>query len=154
MGGLWRNFQGFTTKAGTDLVGLGVTSISSYDDAFSQNVKDLGAYGAAVESGGTAAHRGMWLTEDDRIRRAAIQQIMCAYRLDPGRLGEEFGIDAADYLREGLARLAPLEADGLIRREGDGFSLTSAGRVFVRNVCMAFDAHLTRSEKPVFSRTI
>ena len=33
-GRLWRNFQGFTTKSGTDLVGLGVTSIGQVAGAF------------------------------------------------------------------------------------------------------------------------
>jgi len=155
-GGLWRNFQGFTTKSGTDLVGTGMTSIASLDDAFAQSEKGLTEYQQRIESGGLTTVRGMDLSDDDRLRRDVIQDIMCTYRFDPERTSQQFGIDAETYFAEALAALAPMEADGIIVREGTGFALTSRGRVFVRNVCMAFDAHLDSKpgDKPVFSRTI
>ncbi len=155
-GALWRNFQGFTTKSGTDLIGLGVTSIGSFDDAFVQCDKDLGAWSATVRDGGLPAKRGMWLSDDDRIRRDVIQDVMCRYRFDPAAIAARTGIDPLTYFADALDGIAPLEADGMLVREpGGGFALTSRGRVFVRNVCMLFDAHLDPdAERPVFSRTV
>jgi len=156
-GDLWRNFQGFTTKSGTDLVGMGVTSIGSFDDAFSQNVKEMGAWSERIDAGEHATQKGMWLSDDDRIRRDVIQDVMCRYRFDADEVGARAGIDARDYFADVIAGFPALEADGMLVTDGrGGFELTSRGRLFVRNICMPFDAHLgdPSADKPVFSRTV
>lgn len=153
-GRLWRNFQGFTTKSGTDLVGLGVTSIGQVAGAFVQNEKDLEAWSAAIRKGSLAATKGLWISEDDLLRQRVIHEIMCNYRLSKGALAREFGIDFDRHFADEVARLAPLAEDGMIRLTDDGFELTSWGRVFVRNVCMTFDAHLPKPGQRAFSRTL
>lgn len=153
-GALWRNFQGFTTKAGTDLVGLGVTSISSVADTFAQNAKDLPDWQASSHRGELPIRKGLVLTEDDKLRREVIHRIMCTYRLDFREVEREFGIDFDAYFADARERLRELAADGMVDLTPDGFALTSWGRVFVRNVCMVFDAHLPKAERPVFSRTV
>jgi oxygen-independent coproporphyrinogen-3 oxidase len=156
-GGLWRNFQGFTTKRGTDVLGLGVTSISSFDDAFAQNAKDLHDWENAVRAGELPTHKGMVLSDDDRLRREIIQRIMCTYRLGFREVEREFGIDFAARFPDATERLRAATEDGLVTLGDDGFELTSWGRVFVRNVCMAFDAYLGPPEKAGarrFSRTV
>ena len=153
-GRLWRNFQGFTTKDGTDLVGLGVTSIGQVAGAFAQNEKDLGAWSARVRAGGLATTKGLWIGDDDLVRQRIIHQIMCTYRLAKSEIEREFGIDFDARFADELERLAPLEEDGMIVRTKDGFELTSWGRVFVRNVCMVFDAHLPQPGQRAFSRTL
>ncbi len=153
-GKLWRNFQGFTTKSGTDLVGLGVTSIGSIAGAFAQNEKELDAYGEAVTAGRLPTTKGMWLSEDDLVRQRIIHQVMCTYRLSKSEIAAEFGVPFDQRFADELARLEPLERDGMIVRTDDGFELTSWGRVFVRNVCMVFDAHLPAPGQRVFSRTL
>lgn len=153
-GRLWRNFQGFTTKSGTDLVGLGVTSIGQLAGAFAQNEKNLIAWGKRVREGGLAVTKGLWISDDDLLRQNVIHQIMCKYRLAKSEIEAEFGIDFDERFANELERLAPLEKDGMIRRTDDGFELTSWGRVFVRNVCMVFDAHLPQPGHRAFSRTL
>jgi oxygen-independent coproporphyrinogen-3 oxidase len=153
-GRLWRNFQGFTTKAGTDLVGLGVTSIGQVAGAFAQNEKDLRRWGDAVRAGALPTVKGLWMTDDDRIRARIIHRIMCSYGLAKSAIEHEFGIDFDARFADELARLQPLVDDGMIERTADGFDLTSWGRVFVRNVCMVFDAHLPSPGKRAFSRTL
>jgi oxygen-independent coproporphyrinogen III oxidase len=152
-GRLWRNFQGFTTKSGTDLVGLGVTSIGQVAGAFAQNEKDLGRWSHAVRKG-LATTKGLWIGDDDLVRQRIIHQIMCSYRLSKSEIAAEFGIDFDSRFADELSRLAPLEEDGMIERTDDGFDLTSWGRVFVRNVCMVFDAHLPQPGARAFSRTL
>ena len=52
-GNLHRNFQGYTTKGGCDLLGLGVSSISAIGNSFSQNTKDLQDYYKAIDTAST-----------------------------------------------------------------------------------------------------
>ena len=153
-GRLWRNFQGFTTKSGTDLVGLGVTSIGQVAGAFAQNEKNLIGWGARVRSTGLSTTKGLWISDDDKIRARIIHQIMCGYRLAKSEIEREFDIDFDVRYGDALARLGPLAADGMIELNDDGFELTSWGRVFVRNVCMLFDAHLPQPGQRAFSRTL
>jgi oxygen-independent coproporphyrinogen-3 oxidase len=153
-GKLWRNFQGFTTKAGTDLVGLGVTSIGQVGGAYAQNEKEIPDYSEAVREGRLATTKGLWLTEDDLLRQRIIHQLMCRYLLSKSEIEREFGIDFDVRFAKEMAAVAPLERDGLIEPSEDGFALTSFGRVFVRNVCMVFDAHLPETGKRAYSRTI
>ena len=153
-GKLWRNFQGFTTKSGTDLVGLGVTSIGQVAGAFAQNEKNLIAWGARVRDGGLSTTKGLWISDDDQIRARIIHQIMCGYRLAKSEIEREFDVDFDERYGDAMSRLGPLVADGMIELTDDGFTLTSWGRVFVRNVCMLFDAHLPQPGKRAFSRTL
>jgi oxygen-independent coproporphyrinogen-3 oxidase len=153
-GRLWRNFQGFTTKSGTDLVGLGVTSIGQVDGSFAQNEKDVGAWAARVRAGGLATTKGMRIGDDDLVRQRIIHQVMCKYRLAKSEIEREFGIDFDARFGDAMERLGPLVDDGMVVPTGDGFELTSWGRVFVRNVCMLFDAHLPQPGQRAFSRTL
>lgn len=153
-GKLWRNFQGFTTKSGTDLVGLGVTSIGQVAGAFAQNEKDLGRWGARVRGSGLATTKGMWIADDDLVRQRIIHQVMCNYRLSKSAIEREFGIDFDARYGDAMERLGPLVDDGMVVPTDDGFELTSWGRVFVRNVCMLFDAHLPQPGQRAFSRTL
>ena len=156
-GGLWRNFQGFTTKSGTDLLGFGVTSIGSVADTFAQNAKELSDWQGDVCRGELPIRKGMVLSEDDKLRRDVIHRIMCSYGLDFAEVERDFGIVFDTYFPGVKARLAELAADGVIDLDATGFVLTSWGRVFVRNVCMAFDAYLPAPDsgaKPMYSRTV
>lgn len=142
---LGRNFQGYTVRAAPDVVALGASSISDVGGAYAQNVRNLPRYYERVRAGRLATERGLRLSEEDRRRRAIITELMCHFEVD---LGEQ----AHRYAHE-LERLAPLEEDGLVRREGSRVRVTPLGRLFVRNVAMAFDAYLA-SGSGRFSRTV
>jgi oxygen-independent coproporphyrinogen-3 oxidase len=152
---LHRNFQGYTTKAGCDLLGLGVSSISGLDRAYAQNHRDLEGYSAAVGRGELPVMRGVRLGDDDVVRRAAISRILCHCVLVKGEFESEFGIRFDDYFAPELARLRELERDGLVRLEPDALRVTTLGRIFLRNVGMVFDRYLARpKDGPVFSKTL
>src|SRR5579871_6112492 len=74
---LHRNFQGYTTKAGADLYGMGVSAISGMEDSYAQNYRELPRYTEAVERRGIATIRGYRLSEDDLLRRTVISRILC-----------------------------------------------------------------------------
>lgn len=154
---LHRNFQGYTTKAGADLYGMGVSAISGIGSAYAQNYRDVAGYTEAVGRHGLATMRGYRLTEDDRIRRAVISRLLCHAVLPLRELEQEFGCRFDEYFADELRRLEPFAADGLIRFEGDEIRVTMLGRIFIRNVAMVFDPYLDKQEltgRPLFSKTL
>ena len=74
---LHRNFQGYTTKAGADLYGMGVSAISGFAGAYAQSYREIPAYADAVARRGIGTMRGYRLTDDDRLRRAVISRLLC-----------------------------------------------------------------------------
>ena len=114
---LHRNFQGYTTKAGADLLGLGVSSISGIDRTYAQNRRDLKEYYAAIERHELPIMRGIGLSDDDVIRRAVISRLLCHCVLHKEEVESEFGIRFDEYFADELARLESLQTDGLVTSE-------------------------------------
>lgn len=144
-GRLQRNFQGYTTHKECDLIAMGVSAISAIDDLYVQNLKDLGAYQRSVDGGEWPVFRGLRRSEDDRIRAAVIEALICHFTLDFAAIEQRFGIRCRDYFADELIELKPLAADGLLQLGEDGISITAAGRLLIRRVCMVFDAYLSSS---------
>jgi oxygen-independent coproporphyrinogen-3 oxidase len=148
--------MGYTVRAAPDMVACGLSGIGDVAGAYFQNHRKLHAYESAVGTGGLAAERGYVLTEDDRLRRHVISSLMCSFELDYADVERRFGVDFEERFGEDLHRLAPLEEDGLVRRADRALEVTETGRLFVRNVCMCFDAHLEKpaGRTPRWSRTV
>lgn len=159
-GDLHRNFMGYTTHAQTDLVGLGVSAISHVGDSFSQNARDLGDWQAALDAGRLPLFRGMRMSADDRLRADLIQQVMCSGKISMIALERRHGIDFAAYFSDALDRLQPLVEDGLVHVGGSEITVTSRGRLLLRNIAMCFDRYLASpatpptTDAPRFSRAI
>ena len=154
---LHRNFQGYTTKAGADLYGMGVTAISGIQNAYAQNHRELAAWEKAVGEGGIATMRGYRLSQDDRLRRAVISRLLCHTVVIKDEIAREFGVDFDQYFAGELARLEPPSEDGLVLLEADQIRTTWLGRIFIRNLAMVFDPYLEKQQlaaKPLFSKTL
>ncbi|WP_024695939.1 oxygen-independent coproporphyrinogen III oxidase [Pseudomonas syringae] len=151
---LHRNFQGYTTHGHCDLVGLGVSAISQVGNLYSQNSSDLNDYQTLLASDQLATRRGLVCNEDDRIRRAVIQQLICHFQLDFTVLEQTFAIDFERYFSAIWPQLIEMANDGLIALEGKKIEVLPAGRLLVRSVCSVFDAYLTRQNRRRFSRVI
>ncbi|MFP4696994.1 oxygen-independent coproporphyrinogen III oxidase [Thiohalospira sp.] len=145
-GTLHRNFQGYSTHATCDLVAIGATGIGQVGNTYSQNVRELDDYYAALDAGRLPVFRGLELTFDDRLRRAVITDLICHFRLDTARVSAEWGIDFDDYFAAERAALEPMAADGLVEREGAILRVREPGKLLIRNICMVFDAYLERAE--------
>jgi oxygen-independent coproporphyrinogen-3 oxidase len=160
-GTLHRNFMGFHTRAGTDMVAMGITGIGDAQGVYIQNHAKLSRWERAVADGELPVHRGYRRTEDDEVRGAIIQELMCNGRVGRRHLAPDGGDWRERYPAE-AKDLVPMAADGVVEVDEDGVRLTPLGRLFVRNVCMVFDAHLrARKEqegegpaKPRYSRTV
>jgi oxygen-independent coproporphyrinogen III oxidase len=152
---LHRNFQGYTTKAGTDLVGFGMSAIGSIGRSYVQNRRDLAPYSDGVIREGAATFRGFRLSDDDLLRRIVIGNVLCHGVVVKREIEERFGISFDDYFADALTKLALCAEDGLAELTRDAIRATPLGRVFLRNLAMPFDAYLaTAPEKPLFSKTL
>jgi oxygen-independent coproporphyrinogen-3 oxidase len=154
---LHRNFQGYTTKAGADLYGLGVSAISAIGDAYAQSVREVEGYGARIAQRGIATMRGYRLSAEDRLRRAVISRLLCHTVVRKSEIESEFGIRFDDTFAPELERLASFAADGLVVIAPDEVRVTGPGRIFIRNVAMVFDPYLDRQQRegqPLFSKTL
>ncbi|WP_133500948.1 oxygen-independent coproporphyrinogen III oxidase [Cognatilysobacter terrigena] len=156
-GGLHRNFMGYTTHADSDLVGVGVSAISHIGNVFSQNPRDLPSWETALDDGRLPVFRGLHLSDDDQLRADVIQALMCSGEIPTHALERRYGIDFDDYFGACLERLAPLESDGLVRRDAERIVATPRGRLLLRNIAMCFDAYLDATAdvvRPRFSKSV
>lgn len=151
---LQRNFQGYSTRGNTDIYSFGISSISQAADAYWQNFKDLDTYAEMLNRGDAPIERGYVLNEDDKLRRKTIMRLMCDLELNYAELSTELGIDVAKYYASEIDSLGDLESDGLVERSTNGLKITGAGRLFIRNVAMLFDAYLPRQAERRFSQTV
>ena len=150
-GGLHRNFMGYTASKTQLMIGLGASSISDSWYSFSQNVKSLEEYKHLVENDIIPIYRGHILTDEDQMIRKHILNLMC--RFETSWHGET---ENSPYYKKVVERLGEMELDGLVECTPEKVRVTDEGRPFVRNICMAFDAHLHRKapETRLFSMTI
>ena len=152
-GHLHRNFQGYTTHAHCDLLAFGVSSIGNVGNTFSQNVKTLDEYYAAIEKNALPIERGLVLNRDDLIRQDVITQLICQFALNFNQIDQEWGIQSTDYFADELIALEQMQNDGLLELSEDALRVTQPGRLLIRNICMVFDRYLPKAQHR-FSRAI
>lgn len=152
-GTLHRNFQGYSTRGGASLYSFGVSSISSTEDSYRQNIKGLAQWREALDAGRLPIERGLRLTAEDRLRRTVIMKLMCDRRLDFAALTQSLGFDFKTRFAEELASLSDLELDGIVELNADELVVTPVGAPLLRVVAMRFDPTLTAAAGQ-HSRTI
>lgn len=153
-GKLYRNFQGYATHADCDLIGLGITSIGTIHNSFSQNLKTLDEYQATINSGKLAIYRGVEIDQDDLIRREVIMQLICHFHLNFSPIEAKYNIEFSHYFADELKRLTVMCDDGLIEMNDQSISVTDKGRFLIRNICMTFDRYHNSQNQQRFSKAI
>jgi len=151
---LHRNFQGYSTRGEADIYALGMSSISQTPNAYWQNRKELPGYYGALDAGKSPIARGCLLSDEDRLRRDTVMQLMCDLSLNFNELSQKHGVNFAHHFARELASLGDLEADQLICPTSLGLEVTPRGRFFLRNIAMRFDAYLPHETERRFSRTV
>ena len=139
-GTLHRNFQGYSTEAGASLYGFGVSSISSTENSYRQNFKDIDQWRSAVRSGNLPTEKALILTDDDKRRRTLIMRLMCDRKLNYAALSKELGIDVTQLYAKEIGGLKDLKEDGLLLSDIHGIEITPRGVPLMRVVAMRFDA--------------
>ncbi|MGZ8154323.1 MAG: oxygen-independent coproporphyrinogen III oxidase [Burkholderiales bacterium] len=154
-GRLHRNFQGYSTHAECDLIGLGVSAIGAIGPTYAQNTRTLSEYYAKLEGNELPIVRGVELTRDDLVRRSVIQALMCHFEVSKDAIDIAYLLDFDTYFADEIAELEELERAGLVKLEGNWISVTPKGRMLIRSVCMVFDKYLRQDrDSRRYSRTI
>lgn len=154
-GDLHRNFQGFSTLSGLDMMAFGMSGIAQMGSAYLQRHRDKRDWAKSVEVNQSEFGRGYFLSKDDEIRKKVIMDTMCSGVVDWDEIGMMFQIDARFYFEKEISKLSDFEVDGLLVQGHRGFIVSTLGRLFLRNIAMNFDAYLPKkSEKSVFSKTV
>jgi len=150
---LYRNFQGYSTHADCDLVGLGITSIGKVANCYSQNVKTMDEYYQLIDNGVLPVFRGIELNNDDLLRREVINQLICHYYLNFDAIEKQFDINFTVYFKDELQKLNNMQEDGLLSLNENEITVQPIGYLLIRNICMVFDCYLGES-KNSFSKVI
>ncbi len=155
-GELHRNFQGYTTKGGADLIGIGLTSIGEGEDYYVQNHKEMREYEAALDRGELPVYRGIKLNRDDLIRKAVIMELMANFKLNISKIEKDFSINFKEYFKDALKELEEFEKEDLVSINDKEIRVSETGTMLIRNIVMPFDAYLKKipEKKRVFSKTV
>jgi oxygen-independent coproporphyrinogen-3 oxidase len=155
-GELHRNFQGYTTKGGADLIGIGVTSIGDGVDYYVQNFKDLPTYEETIDKGELPVFKGYKLSDDDMLRQYVIMELMSNFSLDIKRVEEKFKINFKEYFADALKALEEFKEAELVTISEDRIQVSQTGTMLIRNISMPFDAYLNNipEDQRRFSKTI
>jgi oxygen-independent coproporphyrinogen-3 oxidase len=140
-GKLARNFQGYTTDRAAILLGLGASSIGSLPQGYVQNLPTVPLYRAMVEAGRLPVARGIALSDEDKIRRTVIEDLMCRLEVDLKDVAENAGVPAAMF-DGALERLSPLIEQGLVERHGLRVCVSREWTPVLRLAAAAFDEYL------------
>jgi oxygen-independent coproporphyrinogen-3 oxidase len=157
-GSLRRNFQGYAVIPADDVVALGISGIGDIQGAYVQNMKKLSTYGEAIAKGELPVEKGLVLTDDDKLRRVVVHDLMCNFKIDRRAVEARFDLVFADYFAEDLRRLEEHVANGMIAVDDDTIAATPEGELFIRNLAMCFDVHWREKHegkgKNLFSKTV
>lgn len=155
-GNLKRNFQGYTAKKHTQIIGLGVTSIGEGHDYYAQNFKDYDKYKLALDSDNLPIERGISLNSDDLIRKNVIMRLMNNFALNTARIEQKFGIKFSEYFANSLQKMREYIDLGLVSFDGREILIHNEGKMLVRNIVMNFDSYLSKynAQDKKFSKTV
>src|SRR4051812_6880590 len=154
-GRLHRNFQGYSTHADCDLVGLGVSAIGKVGATYSQNAKSLEEYCDLLDQGKLPVVRGLALSRDDLARRAVIMALMCQGQVVFESIELAWLLDFRSYFAAEMEQMRVLHEQGMVILDDAGIQVTAQGWFFVRAVAMQFDRYLQADRnRALFSRII
>ena len=139
---LTRNFMGYTTRRGLDLIGLGASSISSVGGTYTQNIKPVKEY--LDQAGEETWVKGLVMTAEDFLRGEVILELMCNCYVDIPAIEDKYQINFSEHFADALTELAELQADGLVEAAPQHIAITEMGRFFMRNISMPFDEYLKK----------
>lgn len=142
-GTLKRNFQGYTTDIADTLIAFGPSAISEMPDGYAQNEPDLQKWAMQAETSQSSVHRGIAIDDNDRLRRAIIERLMCDLSVDVAAMAKGYGVDPSQFL-PAFDQLAPYAAEGMITIECWRITIDPEARIALRTIAAAFDTWLDR----------
>lgn len=152
---LHRNFMGYTTNRGLDLLGLGASSISSVGRTYSQNTRDEVLYRQSIDEKQHAIERGYILNDEDCMRRELIIDLFCNFYLNIESFSQKWKIPFLEHFAPEMKELLVLQEDGLVELTSTAIQVTEMGRALIRNVCVIFDQYMEQDPaKRTYSQAV
>ncbi|WP_105375069.1 oxygen-independent coproporphyrinogen III oxidase [Neorhizobium huautlense] len=143
-GRLRRNSLGYSADTCKTLVGFGAAAIGRVGEGYIQNEVTRDAYMQRISAGRLATSKGWRLTDDDRVRAAIIERLMCDLEADVPAICATYGSNPIRFL-DSTERLAILAKDGIVDIENGRIRVRRQHRFVVRAVAAAFDAFRDRT---------
>lgn len=156
LGNINRNFMGYSTHHGSNVLGLGVSSVSSLPSIYAQTTVNLGQYEDS-NTEGFKISRGVLRTREDHLRGNIIEDILCLGKINICSLEKEWKFNFFEKFSSSLPELVTFRDDNLITFDNTGIAVTEIGRLFLRNIAASFDEYLAKhqsSPSGVFSSSI
>ncbi|ASM35462.1 coproporphyrinogen III oxidase [Campylobacter sputorum subsp. bubulus] len=152
-GTLHRNFQGYTTKGGADLIGIGLTSIGEGIRHYAQNYKEMSEYEKAIDENKLPFFKGVLLNQEDILRKSVIMGLMSNFMVNIKDIENKFNINFFDHFKSSLSKLDSLK--DFIDISPNFIKVTPTGTLLIRNIAMCFDEYMDKNvgEKR-FSKTV
>lgn len=154
---LHRNFMGYTTRRGLDILGFGASAISSVGGTYVQNARSEEEYRQKIDTSSSLAalERAYILSPEDNMRRELIIDLFCNFYLDIKKFGERWQINFEEHFAPELEQLQALQSDGLLNKTSEHITVTSLGRGLIRNICVVFDQYMENDPaKRTYSQAI
>ena len=143
------NELGTTPGRVFDVIGIGVSSMSTVGDCYFQNLYELVDYEGALNAGRFPVYRGHRLTHDDLVRRDVIQTLRSFFAVDFQVIGERYGIQFEEYFKTELEGLREFVEDGLLEVSDRSIQVTELGQQFTNLVCRDFDKYYEENRSSV-----
>lgn len=140
-GSLLRNFQGYTLPRATDLIGLGMSSISSGATFFSQNKLTLAEYYQSLESGQLPVNKGIQCSNDDIKRRVVIMGLINNLTVNITEWEKCFSESFFDYFAVEAQKLKAMQENGLLIIDAENIQVLPVGRALICDICTIFDLY-------------
>lgn len=142
-GRIHRNFQGYTTDECHTLIALGGSSIGRTRNGFYQNLVATSSYQDKILNNEFAAAKGLFLSQDDKVRAHIIERIMCDFKIDFSQLNMD--AKSVDFYRQIAMDFVADDPFNLAKLEGEVFEILLEGRAFTRIIASQFDAYLNQA---------
>lgn len=143
-GRLRRNSLGYSADTCQTVIGLGASALGRLGHGYVLNEVATGSYTRHIRAGRLAASKGYALCNEDRVRAAIIERLMCDLEADVPAICAAFGFDPVPLL-DSAERLPMLAEDGVVDIEGGFIRVREEYRFLLRAVAAAFDSYLDRS---------
>lgn len=140
-GRLRRNSLGYSADTCKTLIGFGASAIGRIGGGYVQNEVTRDRYTRHIAAGRPATSKGYRLTDEDRVRAAIIERLMCDLEADVPAICAAHQFDPLRFV-DSAERLAMLAKDGIVDIEDGFIRVRQEHRFVVRAVAAAFDAFL------------
>ena len=134
--------SGHQTGGRVNFIAVGSSSKSNLgDDYYAQNFYDLKTYKKCIDNGEFPIFRGMKLSNDDKIRQHATQQLRSYFKIDFKNFEENFKINPKEYFSKEIEYMEEMKKDGLIEVSDSEIKMTELGQDFSQNISNVFDKY-------------